>query len=142
MSTSQIKFLHPPLIESVMAVQFEPLESMHVTDYGGFQQILGPSFTSVEDHPRMSLPIESPNRFPAPSWRVVQTVQLPRAWFLGESGESGQEVVQLQPDLLIYNWRKKGLSKQDYPSYDLNKVRFETIRSEFARYVSQKLPDC
>src|SRR6266566_564057 len=61
----------------------------------------------------------------------------PRLWFLNESGT---ELIQVQEDRFIHNWRKTD-SGQQYPRYEYIRGRFNSELQLFSSFLeAEKLP--
>lgn len=112
------EFERPPLAEVVLGVQFEPLESLRSPQIGLLWQRYREEFPQAEEHPALEPVIE---RFGRPPGRLaprivvdVQSFLTPRILFLAASGE---QLLQVQQDRFICNWRKLE-DGQIYPRYD------------------------
>lgn len=119
-------FANPPVVEVALSVQFEAVKGLRTPQLGLFWQELKDRFPVTQEHAPLEPVFE---RFGAPAKGIKPTVQLqmleglpaPRCWFLNEPGT---ELVQIQPDRFIHNWRKRG-DQESYP-------RFERLRETFA----------
>ena len=65
-------------------------------------------------------------------WRMSDSPELPRAWYLGVDSHAGQQLIQIQRDRFLQNWRRDSLEEENYPSYQQNRSQFE---GNFRRYV-------
>ena len=129
-------FERPPLVEVVLGVQFARIPGLDAMRVGMlWQQHIRKHFPRVEEHRSLESIIEqfdTSQQKPA-LFRIQVQSQIPpqRFWFLNEKGT---ELIQLQQDKLIQNWRKAG--GQEYPRYEYIRERFtksyETL-SEFLR---------
>ena len=118
-------FSDPPLQEVAVSVQFEPLQRLVVPEIGLLWQHYGSKYHHVEQHPLLPSKIERigvrPPFLRKPTLQLVDGPVLPRVWFLSEDE---RELIQIQQDRFVRNWRK--LEKDDdYPRYD------DHIRPEF-----------
>ena len=120
-------FDDPPVVETVLSVQFEPLPLVQTAHLGLLWDEYRAFFPKSEDRPALEPVIE---QFPeSPVGRVGLKFQafenppVPRIWF---TKDRGSEMIQVQNDRFIKNWRKDGEGDQ-YPHYD------ETIRPNFDR---------
>jgi len=115
-------FRKPPLAETVLSLQFEPLNGLTAAHLGVLWERFRDRLPFIEEHPPLQAVRET---FAPPSPpRVVVTVEqkppAPRLWFLNEAKS---ELIQVQADRFIHNWRKmQGL--EPYPHY-------EPIRDKF-----------
>ncbi len=124
-------FENPPLVETVLAVQFEPLSRMRAAHFGLFWNEIRERFPKTEEKPplppvieRFSDPAREPLELPL---QLLGAPPTPRLWFL-HSTEN--ELLQLQADRFIKNWRKIGAG-EIYPRYE--KIR-EWFDQDFERF--------
>ncbi len=125
------EFVSPPVIEVVLGVQFERLESLHVPQIGCIWQSYSSRFPETEEQPPMEPAFEQfgrrPGGLPTVRLQLTPTLPLPRIWFLNEAGT---ELLQVQQDRFIRNWRKQEDS-DEYPRYrrlrDLFREDYETF---------------
>ena len=120
-------FDDPPVVETVLSVQFEPLPLVQTAHLGLLWDEYRASFPKSGEHPPLDPVIE---QFPErPIGRMGLRLQafanppIPRLSF---ANAQGNEMIQVQNDRFIKNWRKEGDSEQ-YPHYD------KTIRPNFDR---------
>jgi uncharacterized protein (TIGR04255 family) len=120
-------FATPPIIEVVLSVQFDRLARLGVPQIGQlWAERFKDRFPKTEEHAPLPSVLELFGLQAAPRVDVrLETAQIPRCWFLNQSGT---ELMQIQPDRFIHNWRKVGKG-DEYP-------RFEHVRDEFHREVS------
>lgn len=113
-----------------MAVQFEPLASFRAAHIGILWKKFAKEFPLLEDHNQIPSKIETFGGPVEPSISISLTQQdTPppiRTWFLNEAGT---ELIQVQNDRFIHNWRKRGERVQGDPEYP----RYEKIRSRFQK---------
>lgn len=121
------EFRSPPISEVALAVQFDPLElaPAHLGLYALRMRDLG--YDRIEQHPPLQPAFEHFGRT-RPSPRVIIDLgnRVARHWFVAADGN---RLVQLQPDRLIHNWRKRG-ADDEYP-------RYETIRATFLQRLEE-----
>lgn len=127
-------FSDPPVVEVALGVQFEPLElrSAHI---GLWWQKIRDRFPRIEEQAPLDPAIE---RFGVPRARVAKLrfemttkPPVPRSWFLNEEGT---ELIQLQPDRFVHNWRKDG-KDTPYPRYERVRDTFEKELREFEAFL-------
>ena len=115
-------FNKPPVTETILSLQFAPIAKMTAVHVGVLWQRFREQFPLVEEHP--PLPPISEKFGPAiPSGldiRIEEGPPIPRVWFMNESKT---ELIQVQTDRFIHNWRKMQGS-EPYP-------RYEPVRDEF-----------
>lgn len=125
----------PPVVEIALSMQFAPLSRLRNIHAGLIWNELKPAFPKYQEHPALPPVFEvfGPNQKMmglglGPQIEFLTTAPVNRYWFLNESGS---ELVQIQQDRILYNWRKH--EDQDvYP-------RYETIRANFAKTLEQLL---
>lgn len=117
----------PPVVETVLSVQFEPLPLVQTAHLGLLWNEYRTSFPKTEERPPLDPIVE---RFPeTPSARTglrfqtLENLPVPRLWF---ANLQGNEMIQVQNDRFIKNWRKE-VEGEEYPRYE------KTIRPNFDR---------
>ncbi len=131
MSRSLPDFDNPPLTEVALSVQFEPLEQLRTPQIGLLWAEFRSRFPVTEEHAPLDPVVE---RFGVPRTagpevrlQMLESPPLPRVWFVNPTGT---ELVQVQKDRFIHNWRKS--DKDDkYPRYE--PIR-DTFRSELETF--------
>jgi len=120
-------FETPPVVEVALSVQFEPLLGLRVAHLGRlWASYVADGFTQTEDHRNLESVQEpfDPRQFAQDvgiRFRSFDKPPIPRVWFLNELGT---ELIQVQNDRVIHNWRKAG--------EDVDYVRYPKIRERFA----------
>jgi len=115
-------FRKPPLAETVLSLQFEPVAGLTTAHVGLLWARFRDQFPMIEEHPPLPAVFEKfqPPTPPQVEVSFEEKPPVPRLWF---RNEPGSELIQVQSDRLIHNWRKmEGLDP--YP-------RFEPIRDKF-----------
>jgi len=124
------KYDNPPVVETVIGVQFPELARFHCAHFGLYQEHIKARFSKFEDRPRIRPAAEPfPRRLipPEPPFQIRASGAPERVWYIAQSGH---ELLQVQPDRFMFNWRAQGGSAK-YPSYDVNSGRF---LEEFAKF--------
>jgi uncharacterized protein (TIGR04255 family) len=120
-------FDDPPVVETVLSAQFEPLPALQTAQLGLLWGEYRTAFPKAGEHAPIDPVIE---QFPErPTGRMalkLQTFENPPIPRLSFANEQGNEMIQVQNDRFIKNWRKEGDGEQ-YPRYD------KTIRPNFDR---------
>ena len=130
------EFDRPPLTEVIIAVQFEPLESMQSPQIGLFWSRMRDRFPTTEQHPPLEPAMES---FGPPSPPRVQlsfsnSPPIPRTWFLNDTKS---ELVQIQTDRIVHNWRKVE-DDDSYPRFEHVKEGFFRALDEFRKFLREE----
>lgn len=119
-----VSFARPPLVELALAVQFEPLDKLQGPELGLWWAQIRDRFPIVERYaPRPTAQELFGESVVAPQVRFAlsDAPPLPLYWFLSEDKT---ELIQLQQDRFVANWRKGG-ADQEYPRYSHVRRRFE-----------------
>ncbi len=129
-------FSDPPVVETVLSVQFDPLPSIRTAHFGIYWSEVRDRFPLTEEHGELSPQLElSPDHHQPPvgiQFEAFEAPPTPRFWF---SNERGTELVQVQRDRFITNWRKAGEGVV-YPRYEQVRAGFDKDFSDFTKFVS------
>src|SRR5688572_20255768 len=117
-------YKNPPVIETILGVQFEPLAAMRIGHLGKFWTHLGDDWPFEDDSPSLEPEFEQfseADRFLrlALGFRVSQSPECR----LRIRNRRRDRMIQVQNGRLILNWLK--VKDANYP-------RYEVIRSEFS----------
>jgi uncharacterized protein (TIGR04255 family) len=134
------EFSNPPVVEVTLSVQFERLEALRNPHVGLFWSELRNEFPDVEERPPLPPVFESfgvqentENTF---KLEVLEVPPVSRYWFLNRKGS---ELIQLQQDRFIVNWRKTDLH-DEYPRYEHVEELFSSKLELFRKFlVREKL---
>ena len=122
-------FHRPPLNELVLSVQFGQL-AFHNYHAGLIWQLFAADYPTVEEQPSIEPVFETFGPLaPADQLLRLELMRIPdtlRYWLVSEGG---QELLQVQRDRLIKNWRQRMLGDV-YP-------RYEPVRAKFANEISR-----
>jgi uncharacterized protein (TIGR04255 family) len=142
MSSSLPEFEQPPVVEVAISLQFKPLDALRAPHIGLlWEAFRREGYSRIEDHGELEPAYEEFETKPAPRVGVrIQTFDdappLPRVWFLNEAQN---ELIQVQRDRLIVNWRK-GAQSTLYPRYVNIIKRFRSSLEVLTRFaVLEKL---
>lgn len=117
-----VTFRDPPVIEVALGVQFEGRITDDARTLGDFWPRIRDEYPVLEHHPALPPQIEEFGAaLPVPSFQITSEPPATRYWFLGADGD---RVVQLQPDRLLFNWRKTG-PDAEYPRYHELRPQFQ-----------------
>jgi uncharacterized protein (TIGR04255 family) len=122
-------FDNPPLVEVALSIQFDALSVIEFIGLDPALTELRRRYPKVEQHPPLPPAFEIfgvPAGPPFMQLQVSSMPALPRLWFVNDAGT---EVLQVQTDRFIHNWRKVG-EESEYPRYE--RIR-RTFLSEFLR---------
>ncbi|MFQ5729879.1 MAG: TIGR04255 family protein [Waddliaceae bacterium] len=131
-------FKNPPVTETVLGVQFDPIEKLSAPVYGLYYSKIRDEYPDFEVHPPLSQAVE---RFDEKLGIVPPTINLDirktpdvRCWFLEKEGN---RLLQAQKDRFIQNWRKV---KEDdvYPRYESLKPIFKREWLRFCDFLKEE----
>ncbi len=129
-------FEKPPVVETVLSVQFEPLVDLRTAHLGLLWEKFRPTFPKTEDRAPLEpvfeqFPEVAKNRLGL-QLQTFENPPIPRLWF---STDRGNEVIQVQPDRFLKNWRKEGEGEQ-YPRYESCKAAFDRDFALFSEFLA------
>lgn len=116
-SSAQLpSFADPPVSEVAASVQFDPLAKLTVPMVGLLWQRFRSDYPTVEHQPPLPPAVERLGvRQPIPMFRIEPVgIVPPRLWFVNSRGD---ELIQVQNDRFIRNWRRALGSQSPYPRY-------------------------
>jgi uncharacterized protein (TIGR04255 family) len=136
-SSAGVSYERPPVVEVVCGILFatpEPLRGFHIGLYG---QKIQAAFPRIEEAPPLVPVIE----FPEHGVGAVQLgygfgplPPLRRTWFISEDGRN---LIQVQEDRFIFNW-KKAADEDAYPRYETVIQRFNEHLSRFVEFLLEQ----
>lgn len=135
--TAQLpKFDSPPVVETVLSVQFAPLQKFSDAHAGWFwKNYLDKEWGNVQVAPKIDDQFE---RFgeemrwgPSAAFRIAtgpgsERIQIIRA--------DNERMIQIQDTRFIYNWKKQ---EGSYPSYDELLPEFQSVFSQFEKFAAE-----
>lgn len=137
-STTGPKFASPPVVEAVLGVQFEPLYELQPAHVGLFWGHFRDRFPKAETHPPLEHTIEQfRNQKPLQVQLQVgagSEAAAMRFWFISTSGT---ELIQIQQDRLIVNWRR-GDTHDAYPHFEQIRSLFGDVFEWFRTFIDQE----
>lgn len=131
-------FTEAPVVEVALSVQFESLNKMRAVHLGLlWQEFRSAGFSKSEEHPPIEPIRESFQGPAAPSIRLklemFEKPPVPRIWYVNSDGS---ELIQVQPDRFVRNWRKT--ESNDYPRYKHVRREFINNYKTFENFVEQE----
>lgn len=132
------KFDRPPVVETVLGVQFAPIDGWEVPHFGLFWSELRGDYPKTQMVPALPPMIENFDRehtYAAPSlqFEVIKGQPPVRAWF---GDDASGKLLQIQSDRLLHNWRK---SRPDspYPGYEKTREWFVSAWEQFLGFLKR-----
>jgi uncharacterized protein (TIGR04255 family) len=125
-------FDRPPVIEVLASVQFDPPVGFNAVHFGLLWNRFRGDFPDIEQKAPLPQVLERLGVNPQPQQIQVEfstEPALPRLWFISRSGD---ELIQVQPDRFIRNWRAVPTLGNAYPRYhDCIRPRFSADYAAF-----------
>ena len=126
-----------PVNEVVLDLQFSSLAGLSTPQLGLLWQEFRAQFPKVEEHPPLDRRMFALEPRPQPSVSVrlqpLNTLGPRRVWFVSETGT---ELIQIQQDRFIFNWRK--LKNEAYPRYPHVRESFSRALDTFRRFLAKE----
>ena len=136
-----VKYENPPVVETVLSVQFNPLRGFGAGQLGAFWKSLGSAWPHVTDAPAVDPTFE---RFePSTVWEQAAFVKFSSKIDvrLQIRNKARNRMIQIQNGRFFYNWL--GTPGAEYPSYDLVRPEFDEHWEKFREFViSECKEDC
>ena len=127
----------PPVIETVIGIEFTGLEKWEVPHFGVFWSRIKDEFPNCQAKPPLRSEIEQfdkPQPPPVPQFQVVSGPEI-RCWFIDADNRT---LIQVQRDRFVFNWRKRGVTDA-YPHYDESiRPAFQRVWQQFLEFVDQQ----
>ncbi|MCO5315795.1 MAG: TIGR04255 family protein [Solirubrobacterales bacterium] len=120
-SDSSPKFQKPPVTEVIVGAQFTD-EIVDLDVLATFSVSVRDTHRQRQQHPplpRQALAPSGPQ--PPISFEFEPQFPFPRTWFLNDDGS---ELIQVQGDRLVLNWRRLNVESAPYPSFEVISKRF------------------
>ncbi len=129
-------FKAPPVVEVVLSVQFVPLAELTTVHIGKlWASLYEKEYPVVQEHPPLPAMQETfePKIIGPVSVSFQHGPPPSRLWFLNADGT---ELLQIQRDQFIHNWRQAGTGKP-YPRYTSVRDKFLKEFGKFCAYVEE-----
>ncbi len=124
---------NPPVVEVALGIQFEPILRLNPIELGSLWEIWREELPNYREQPPLPHILESQLSIPA-TIQIGIGSPLRRYWFLNDAED---QLVQLQNDKLIVNWRKSSNELQ-YPRYWTIKSNLERKFKEFSEFLEDR----
>jgi uncharacterized protein (TIGR04255 family) len=126
----------PPVIETVLSIQFTPIHEFTVLLFGIFWNKIRKEYPHSEFRPPLGQTKEEFGKFPKSSDLGFELVTEPsiRCWFVHADRN---QLIQIQKDRFIYNW-KKASDEEEYPRYERIKERCLFEWNRFLEFLEEE----
>lgn len=126
------QFDQPPVVEVALAVEFLPLPALSAVPMVEMRPLWQDRYPLIEEQP--ALPSMSADLKSDFGFQIATGIPPVRIWFLSETRT---ELLQIQSDRLVLNWRKTD-PLQEYPRYRRLAPRFDDNWSKFESAVKDR----
>ena len=131
-------FENPPVVEVVLGTQFDAIKGLKIPQIGLLWQEFRDRLPVTEEQPPLEPVIErfGATRTPGPSvsFQLLDAPPIPRCWF---KNEAGTELIQVQSDRFIRNWRKVA-DDDAYPRYEPLRRTYAEDFERFSEFVRRE----
>lgn len=125
------KFKRPPVLETVLGVQFDPLAKLSNAHLGVFWEELGQGWPNVNDAQRLDRQFETFGKGrPWAGSRLQLDLRQPPSSRVQIRNSEEDRMIQVQNDGFHYNWL--GHEGKEYPHYHVVRLEFD---HEFKRFL-------
>ncbi len=123
-------YKQPPLNEVVSGLFFEKIPTLRTAHFGLLWEKFANDYLTTEDHPIFGLPSKG-----ASSDIIdIDVLRPPRVWFVHKDEN---ELIQVQQDWFIYNWRRRK-GEDLYPHYEHVIKRLKECFGKFKGFLQEK----
>ena len=133
-------FRSPPVNQVVLSIQFAHLAAVTCAHFGVFWTRIRDRYPKVTEHAPLDPSFEvfgGPSFQPmVPQVRINAALKPPAPRFVFESS-TGQELLQVQQDRIMHNWRRK-LDEDEYPRYEHVRERLQADFDAFSAFLSDE----
>jgi uncharacterized protein (TIGR04255 family) len=133
---SPVTFKRPPVAEVAIAIQLAQPATDDTTTLGVYWPRIRETHPQLQPQtglPPMSEDFDGPAASPGVAFQVFEGSPPTRYWLLNPDST---ELVQVQPDRFVFNWRKEP-ADVDYPRYTYLRSRFVDLYSTFIEAVGE-----
>jgi len=127
----------PPVDEVVISFGIDRIDALSGPELSQILGDLWPSHRTVQVQPPYSIPPEFPQLSATPAFPLALQQQYQysaRYWF---TSDDSTEVIQVQPDYIALNWRRRGSA--EYPGHDLMREKFLNILALIDSRLDQRI---
>jgi uncharacterized protein (TIGR04255 family) len=130
-------FSDPPVVETLLSAQFDRLVLPKTAHFGLYWNEIHSRYPKTEEQAELPTVTEPhPDQPQTPLGIQFQTLDAPptpRFWFIDEQGT---ELIQVQRDRFIKNWRKTG-ERDKYPRYEQVRAGFDQDFIQFSEFLTR-----
>ncbi len=131
-------FINPPLNEVVLSIQFASLNGLKSAHIGLFWERIRAEYPSVTEQAAIQPVFETfgiPTQVQAVQIETFMTPPLPRFWF---ERPNTPDLLQIQQDRILHNWRQQTDNSRVYPRYETVKASLEKELEIFQKWLAEE----
>ncbi len=130
-------YSNPPVVETVLSVQFDPLQKMKVGHFGAFWKSLGSEWTEIDDASKIEPQFETFDDGPqflqmGINLRLSDTPPVR----LQIKNKNSTRMIQIQNDRFVFNWTR-GNDSSGYPRYQKTSSEFFEHFNVFQSFLNE-----
>ncbi|MGH7099830.1 MAG: TIGR04255 family protein [Stellaceae bacterium] len=132
-------FERPPINEVVLSIQFASIPAFRSVHIGLLWDKFRQEYPKVSERPPLPAAFETFGGMPvnpAPLFQIEALTAPPMSRFWFEE-EEGAEIIQIQQDRIVHNWRKRE-TEQRYPRYETIRQRFASDLERFGAFLASE----
>lgn len=129
-----VTFRHPPVVETVLGIQFERLPGLTNAHLGAFWQQRKADWPQVNDAPPLQEQVEAFGGQLGWSRAVHLKLTQSPSVRIQMRNAAGDRMIQVQNCRLDYNWI--GQPGQEYPRYRTVRLEFDQVLREFGKFIA------
>ena len=131
-----VDYERPPVVETVLGVQFAPLRSLSVIHLGLYWAEIRGKYPHQEIQPPLPHEVEEfPRKLGVRVGIELMAEPEARPWFIDATST---ELLQVQKDRFIRNWRQREIPKDVYPRYEVLLPKFEEDWGAFVAFLERE----
>jgi len=132
-------FSDPPVEEVLLSLQFAAITDLKTAHVGVYWEGIRKRYPFTSEQPEVNPVFETfgtiPQTQPNISLQTFMAPPMPRFWF--ENAPGGPELLQIQRDRLMRNWRK-GDGKAPYPRYEAIRRSLQQEAQEYSAFLKKE----
>lgn len=131
-----VTFRHPPVVETVLGIQFERMPGLTNAHFGAFWQQRKADWPKIDDAPPLEEQFEPFGK--QLGWNRALQLKLTQSPSVRVQirNVTGDRMIQLQNCRLHYNWI--GRPGEEYPRYRTVRPEFDQVLREFEEFVAEQ----
>lgn len=126
---------NPPVIEVVCGIQFVPIGALTIGHLGRWWSLISEDFPKCDEVAPLLPVIERFKAEAVSGSEMLELLPFPRLWLTNRTGD---QLIQLQKDRFLFNWRKTS-EEHVYPRYNFVRSSFDKYWNEFSSFITETI---